>query len=49
VTSNGNAPDVTADGVDSASPGMAVPGPDEVVTDNGQALLEMHVQVETQP
>ena len=51
VISNGNAPGgtVTAGGVGSASPGMTVPGPGEAVPDNGQAGLEMHVQVETQP
>jgi len=50
VISNGNAPGgtVTTGGVGSASPGMTVPGPGEAVPDNGQAGLEMHVQVETQ-
>jgi translation initiation factor IF-3 len=51
VISNGNVPGgiVTTGGVGSASPGMTVPGPGEAVPDNGQAGLEMHVQVETQP
>ncbi len=51
VISNGNVPGgiVTTGGVGSASPGMTVPGPGEAVPDNGQADLEMHVQVETQP
>ena len=51
VISNGNAPDriATTGAVGSASPGVTVPGPDSLVRDNGQALLEMHVQAETQP
>ncbi len=51
VISNGNVPGgiVKTGGVGSASPGMTVPGPGEAVPDNGQAGLEMHVQVETQP
>jgi translation initiation factor IF-3 len=51
VSSNGAAPDEIVMGIDvgSASPGTTGPGPDGVVADNGQANLEVHAQVETQP
>jgi len=48
VSANGNVPSSTGD-TGSADPGIVVPGQDGALTDNGQALLEMHVQVEQQP
>ena len=48
VSANGNVPSSTGD-TGSADPGIVLPGQDGALTDNGQALLEMHVQVEQQP